>query len=198
MSRKNAKKIDQISSCFSQVKDSVNQLIDNQKPWNNVQGVGSIVVQVSDANVQIGLKGEKIINANSDSSSDTFPFKTTGRISGSQAVLNVEPGMINTKYVPKIYGTSISLASRPDIIVTGPSGSVWVGVTFDSNKTPMSIYLDGGGSFPTSSTSLEILPISEWFKSGSGADARFGTMNQYVYTGMTYYWCGDNVIWNRS
>jgi hypothetical protein len=197
--RKPANKIEKISACFDQVKESVNQIIVNQQPWLNVKGVNGIQVNVSDTNVEIGVKGGTPVNGGgSTTTTDTYPFKTTGVISGSQAVLRVEPGMIKTKYIPTIYPTSISMASRPDIIVTGNSGSVWVGVTWDAAKNPTSVYLDGGPVLPTSSTSLEILPISDWVKSGSGASASFGTINQYIQSSMTYYWCGSNVIWSRT
>jgi hypothetical protein len=197
--RKPAKKIEKISAAFQQVADSVNQMIDNQKPMMNIIGVGDIQVEQSDSNILIGIKGGKSVSGGgSTTTTDTYPFKTTGVISGSQAVLRVEPGMIKTKYIPTIYPTSVSMASRPDIIVTGNSGSVWVGVTWDAAKNPTSVYLDGGPVLPTSSTSLEILPISDWVKSGSGASASFGTINQYVQTSMTYYWCGSNVIWSRT
>jgi hypothetical protein len=196
--RKPVKKIEKISAAFEQVKDAVNQLVDNANPWNHAKGVGEIEVRVSDANVLIGVKGGDWSSVN-DNSAYVHPFKTTGFISGSnQAVLRVEPGMIKTKYIPTIYPTTISMATRPDIIVTGNSGSIWVGVTWDSFKNPTSVYLDGGPVLPTSSTSVEILPISDWTKVGTGASASFSQFNQYVNSSMTYYWCGSNVIWGRT
>jgi len=197
---KEAKKIEKISSCFKQVQDSVNQLIDNNKPWLNVKGVGPLEVRVSDANVLIGLKGGDwpYISDVTSSGDNIFPFKTVGYISGSNAYITVKTGMVNSKYIPYISGSIYTMEDNLPIAVTGNSGSVWVGIDYDATKSPTYVYLDGGATVPTSSAYKGIKPVSKWIKSGSGASASFGEITQYVNTGVTAFWCNTTLLWGNS